>query len=444
MISALLVTYVWPPTGGVGVGRVLKLSKYLPRHGVKPSVLTVANPSVPLRDESMQKDVDPELEVVLARTFEPSYAAKQAAWASAGAAGPSTQARKGLAARVKGRAVALGKNLLVPDPQILWQPAAQRALVSRLLSARADDVLFVTAPPFSMFLSAPTARALGNTGVVLDYRDEWLTIRTQYEMIGSFSRFVSGPMEALALRSAHFVTTATDAFRASLLEHFPFLDPHRVVTIENGFDPDDFPRDLPEPPRHPAKFVLTYAGTLFIQNSARGLLGALRLLHARAPELAKLLEVRFIGRIVDTELKWFEGSEALGVKRMGYIDKDRIPHALAESHMVLCLLDEMPGAERIYPAKIFELMVIDRPVLTLSPEGALTRLVREHHLGPVLPPRDEAAIAAFLEDALSRFQAGTFETRAGARDIEKFDRRVQAGLFADVFREAAKLRRRQR
>ena len=35
--------------------------------------------------------------------------------------------------------------------------------------------------------------------------------------------------------------------------------------------------------------------------------------------------------------------------------------ALAASHMTLSLLDIMPGAERIYPAKTFELMTIGRP-----------------------------------------------------------------------------------
>src|SRR5262249_48054259 len=159
----------------------------------------------------------------------------------------------------------LARHALVPDPQILWQPDAQRVLARRLLSQRADDVVFITAPPFSMFLSAPLVRASRKTALVLDYRDEWITIRTHFEMQSKLNRWLGEPMERLVLRSAHMVTTATDAFRDNLLQHFPFLDPGRVVTIENGYDRDDFPSDLPEPPAD--RFVVTYAGTLLVQNS---------------------------------------------------------------------------------------------------------------------------------------------------------------------------------
>jgi len=433
-LRALIVAYAWPPTGGAGIGRVLKLAKYLPLHGVVPAVLTVKNPSVPLRDESLARDVPADLEVLTARTLEPGYGAKKAVWTSASQGDADRRGPAGGARRTVGRIAALGKQALVPDPQVLWQPDAQRVLLSRLRSRQRDDVVFISAPPFSSFLSAPLVRLLSRSSVVLDYRDEWITLRTTYEMLGGLGTWLGGPMETAVLRCAHAITTATEAFRDNLLAHYPFLDPARVHTIPNGYDPYDFPDALPEPPED--RFVITYAGTIFRLTSARGLIGAIRRLHEREPQLAKLLRVRFLGRIVDTEHDVFEGTEALGVERVGYVDKDRVIAALSASHMVLCLLDDVPGAERIYPAKIFELMYLDRPCLTLAPAGALRDLVVQHRLGPVLAPRDEPAIAAALEQALRAFQAGTFSTRAGAVDIARYDRRAQAGEFAAVFREA--------
>lgn len=435
--TALLVTYMWPPAGGVGALRMLKLAKYLPAHGVTPSVLTVANPSVPLRDDSTGRDIPPGIEIVRARTFEPGYSAKQAAWRVAGGAGPAGP--RPLRERLIGRAACVAKHLLAPDPQVLWQPAAQRVLLRRALSGRAEDAVLISAPPFSVFLSAPLVRALGRSALVLDYRDEWITYRTQYEMMGKLGRRLGEPMEAAIVRCAHMITVATDAFRDNLLRSFPFLDPGRVVTIENGFDRDDFPAELPEPP--PDRFVLTYAGSVILQSSPRGLMGAIRRLHERAPDLAKLLTVQFVGRVVDTEAKWFEGMDALGVRRVGHVDKAQVTPMLAASHMALCLLDEMPGAERIYPAKFFELLFLGRPVLTLAPEGALTALARRHALGPVIAPRDEESIAAALERALRAFRDGRYETRTSpAGDLDRFDRKAQAGRFADVFREASRLR----
>ena len=424
--QALLVAYAFPPVGGAGVQRMSKLAKYLPLHGFTPSVLTVANPSVPLTDESLVRDLPPDLDVIRARSLEPGYAAKKVAWEAAADAKPS---RKKQALRF---ATGLVRQLAYPDIQMLWMPGAHVALASRLVR-RPPDVVLISGPPFSQFLLAPLART--RAAVVLDYRDEWSLIRGAYEMTRStVARLIGDPLEALLLRTAHMVTTATEEFRENLLKRFSFLDPSSVVAIPNGYDPEDFPAELPSPPRD--RFVVSHVGTVFKLTSPAGLLGAIRRLHATEPELAKLMDVKFIGRIVDLETAAFEGMDALGVQRIGYLDHDEAVRALASSHLVLCILDDTPGVERIYPAKIFELMVIKRPSLTLAPDGALSRLVERHKIGDRLQPRDEAAICALLASKLRAFRDGQAATVMAPVGIEQYDRRVIAGEFAKVMRAA--------
>ena len=395
-----------------------------------PTVLTVSNPSVPLLDVSRERDLPPGTSVVRVRTFEPGYAAKKVAWSAKADRAPTLKQRG-----VK-LVAGLARQMLVPDPQILWQPAAQLALARRLRSAERDDVVFISGPPFSQFLLAPNARLRRGTAVVLDYRDEWSTYRHSYEMMGGLAARVGDQLEERLVRSAHAITTATSAFRENLLDRYRFLDPSLVTAIPNGYDPDDFPPGLPSPP--PDRLVVTYAGTVFKLTSLRGLLDAVRALHAKEPELAKKLEVRIIGRVVDTELGFFEGTEALGVKRIGYVPHEQVVSELSASHVVLCALDEVPGVERIYPAKIFELMYLGRPCLTLSPPGALAELVRETRMGPVIPPRDAPAIAAWLEARLRELGRGELSIRASAVGIEQYHRRALAGRFAQVFREAVR------
>jgi glycosyltransferase involved in cell wall biosynthesis len=444
-MRALLVSYVFPPVGGAGVGRTLKLAKYLPDQGVEAAVMTCRNPSVPVFDESLLRDVRPEMEIVRARTLEPGYGMKKLTWERGGdgANGANGAGRNGagVSRRLIGLAGGLARAALVPDPQILWQPHAQMVLARRLAGRRRDDVVFISGPPFSQFLLAPLARARRGTAVVLDYRDEWVTYRNTYEMMGRASAVVGSALERALVRSAHVVTTATEAFRERLLADFPFLDGARVHAIPNGYDPDDFPpaSELPPPPGD--RFVLTYAGTIFKLTSPRGLLGAVRRLHQAEPELARLLEVRFVGRIVDTELPLFAGMEELGVVQRGYLDKDEMVRELAASHTVLCLLDEVPGTERIYPAKIFELMYLRRPCLTLSPPGALADLCTRHRLGEVIAPRDEEAIAAYLAGALRRFRSGEHPAAADPIDVDRYHRRAQAGQFAAAFEQAVRVAR---
>jgi hypothetical protein len=135
-------------------------------------------------------------------------------------------------------------------------------------------------------------------------------------------------------------------------------------------------------------------------------------------------------------LPYFEGTEALGVERVGYLPHDAMMKEVAASHLLLCLLDDTSGAHPVYPAKIFELMALGRPCLTLAPEGALAELVRATHLGDLLPPRDEGRIAEYLARLLTDFREGRSPAQAPPTGIERYDRRSLAGEFAEVFHRA--------
>ena len=121
---ALFIAYTFPPVGGAGVQRTTKFVKYLPQFGWDATVLTAGNPSVPVRDESLCRDIPPSTHVVRARTFEPPYAAKrsltQDAAQDAAAVSPIKRLMKAAARRA-------ALALLQPDPQILWVLPAFRA-----------------------------------------------------------------------------------------------------------------------------------------------------------------------------------------------------------------------------------------------------------------------------------------------------------------------------
>lgn len=448
-LRALVVAYAFPPVGGAGVQRAVKLVKYLPEWGVDADVLTVSNPSVPLKDTTFDKDLV-GVKVHRAPTLEPGYGVKRAGWkASAEHSGPPS-----LKARLLRGGVALARQLLLPDPQVLWFPGAAAKLVQ---IAGEYDVVVITAPPFSQFLLGPVARLRG-PALVLDYRDEWSTLRNNYEMLqGGLAAKVGEPMELALLRACDGVVAATPRFRDNILRSCPSLKPEQVHAISNGFDSDDYPSELPTPPRD--RLVLSYAGTVYRLTSPRVLLSAVRELHAREPQLAKLLEVRFIGRVVDTELEAFEGTEALGVRRLGYVPHGEVLGRLGASHMVMVIQSDHPGVECIYPGKVFELMNLGRPILTISPTGELTRLVEELGLGVIFQPDDEEGLCSFLVQRLRAFRAKLDERDDDPDDgpddgddasvhnaidptaIAPYHRRALAGRWADALRAAVVRRR---
>ena len=65
MNKVLIITYYWPPSGGAGVQRWLKFSKYLPEFGWDPVILTVdpGYAAYPVTDNSLDSDIPSTVEV---------------------------------------------------------------------------------------------------------------------------------------------------------------------------------------------------------------------------------------------------------------------------------------------------------------------------------------------------------------------------------------------
>ena len=71
MKKVLIITYYWPPQGGVGVQRWLKLSKYLLKHNYEPIIYTQSNGLNSLEDSSLYLSIPKDLKVLRNQIFEP-------------------------------------------------------------------------------------------------------------------------------------------------------------------------------------------------------------------------------------------------------------------------------------------------------------------------------------------------------------------------------------
>jgi hypothetical protein len=69
--KVLIITYYWPPTGGAGVQRWLKFSKYFRKFGWEPIIYTPSNPDFPINDDTLLKDIPADLTVLKTQITEP-------------------------------------------------------------------------------------------------------------------------------------------------------------------------------------------------------------------------------------------------------------------------------------------------------------------------------------------------------------------------------------
>ena len=71
MKKVLIITYYWPPQGGVGVQRWLKLSKYLLKYDYEPIIYTQSQGISSLEDPTLLSDVPNGLKMIRSKILEP-------------------------------------------------------------------------------------------------------------------------------------------------------------------------------------------------------------------------------------------------------------------------------------------------------------------------------------------------------------------------------------
>jgi glycosyltransferase involved in cell wall biosynthesis len=427
----LYIAYTYPPIGGAGVQRTSKFVKYLPQFGWLPSVLTVANPSVPLLDTSLGRDIPDTTLVRRARTWEPSYAVK----ASLAAARPESGRRHfspwGILKRLTRR---LTIALLQPDPQILWLPAAIRA-GKGLLHEHPHHAIVVSGPPFSSFLIGVALSRWSGLPLIMDYRDEWDLSNAYLENKGGgrLSHYVQMRMQRLAVRSARALMATTRASAEALEQlRIDAGSKARVTWIYNGYDPDDF-AGSPASETERGVYRLAYVGTLWNLTDATPLVEGILALGRREPALVSRLELVFAGRRTPAQQQVLERLQSSPCRLVlhPYLDHDAALGLVRSAAGLCVLLSDSPGAERVVPAKIFEYMAARRPIVAICPKGEVWDILGHYPAAHLCLPSEPESIAGCLASEIRR-HLDECPPDFDAWDASLYSRRTQAAQLADL------------
>lgn len=418
--KVLIISYIFPPTGGAGVQRTVKFIKYLRKYGYEPSVLTVEKGSVPLSDDSLQKDIPEGITVLKAKTLEPSYNVKEFVLEKKG---KSWKKYLEKAAR----------SVLVPDPQVLWLPG----LFKKLLSLRKDrpDLIFVTAPPFSSLVAGVLAKYILGRPLVSDFRDEWVGFLagSSWSDAGKGKRLsfiVEKLMERMVVRKSDAVITASPGYVDSFERKYGVQCRKKVVCITNGYDPADLRF---EPGKEPPKGVLSagkmnviYMGTVWHSTSLKYFLEGLR-----KTEFKDSINLVVLGRVTHEEEAILGSYGDLAITKTGYFSHENAVRLASSGDALLVTLSPIAGAERIIPGKVFEYMAMRKHILAVIPEGATSRILNEYSGSIMAAPEDAGKIAAGIRELFLKWSS-----RANMNideDVSRHTRETKAKELCSIF-----------
>lgn len=408
--SVLMVAFHYPPEGSSsGVLRTLKFSKYLPHHGWTPHVLTLRERVYRVKDEGLRSDIPPEAVVHRTRGFD------------------STRTLA-----IRGRHLAMAS---VPDPFISWLPFGVAGGLKAIRGAGIRAIFSTSPIPTAHLIAAALKRRTGLRWVA-DFRDPWIE-EGQHPAPGSIRHAIESRLERAVIRNADRIVTTTPYLRADFLARYPMLDPDKVRVIYNGYDESDFAR-LPVPAREP-RFEILHAGlvTREYRDPAPLLEAVARLIGAGVMSRADVRLV-FLGA-----RSYFESTAGRAlVGRLGLEDvleaSPRIPNrdTLGRLRRASCLLilQASDDTRSLIPAKAFECLRVERPILAITGDGATADLLKKMDRCAVIEPSDPEALQNGLV-TLYRAWKESAEPILSTRQIKHFERFALTAELAQTLHE---------
>lgn len=390
MKRLLLLAYFFPPLGGGGCQRTLKLVRYLEPNGWASTVVTVRDPDYWIVDPTLLDEVPATCEILRVNALTSHRLLRLL-----GGAGVRLEERQG--SRRAGAFHALRRLqqlVAIPDGYRPWARAAERAAAVRVAKG-GIDAIWTTSSPESAHLAGLGLKRKFALPWVADFRDPWVG-RVTYSPPTAWHDRRHRALEAEVVTAADRVTVVSEAMAARFRKRFPALAPEHFVVLPNGYDPDDWARVARmEEKEHEASrpdrrhFVVLHAGQLAHRPTVGDLLAAAGRLIAESPARRETLRLRFMGGN--------EGLDDAAIARAGLAGIVEIvpsrPHLEALAAMkranLLVLLGHGGDADtQIYTGKIYEYLTSGRPVIGVLDEGPASDLLRRSGRGPACLPGD--------------------------------------------------------
>lgn len=400
MKRALIITYYWPPAGGSGVQRWLKFSKYLPEFGWKPVIYTPSNPELPAIDNSLEKDIPSEIEVIKREIVEPySLYRTILKWGRKGPKNGQNNPQSGVVVNPINHSgekswkqklsLWARANLFIPDPRIFWVRPSVKFLL-RYIQEHPVDVIVSTGPPHSMHLIAKKLHQKSGVKWIADFRDPWTEIFyfKHLPMLPCVRR-IHKKLEKGVLTGADCVVSVssqmTQNFSKCGLSKYGESSTNgaRYYTISNGYDESDFssaPQRVPD-----SKFTILHTGLFSADGNPKNLWSVLAAICEQNPKFKEDLRIKLVGK-VDREV--IESIEIAGLEScledLGYLPHSEIPSLQRNCWVLLLPLREEPESKGILTGKFFEYLAAQRPILAFGPkDGEVAKVLDETASGNI-------------------------------------------------------------
>ena len=406
----LIITYYWPPSGGIGVLRCLKFAKYLRNFGWEPVIFTAQNPHYPSLDPSNEKDVPENVEVIKGKIWEPYSLYKIFT-------GQKKDANVNNIFYVKETEVSalhklsvwIRSNFFIPDARSKWINPSVKLLLNYLKENPVDAIL-TNGPPHTNTRIGTLLKQKTGIPFLSDYQDPW----TQVDYFRSLRLTKWGlakhqRLEQEAFEAADHVTIVSPSWKKDLAA----IGAKNISVIPWGFDPDDFQAgQIPID----EQFTLTHLGIMGYDRNPKVFFQVINELIKEDPEFEKDFALNLFGQVDYTLVK---EAKSIGIESVFNV-KGAVPRKEAiartnSSNVLLLLLNQQDNVMGRIPGKLFEYLASKRPIIVLGPPNSdVANIIAETERGITLDYNDSVGI----KKALLHYY-GLYKDQSLSKPLEK-------------------------
>ena len=427
MKKVLVITYSWPPAGGIGVLRCLKFVKYLRDFGWEPIVLTAENPSYQFIDHDNVKEIPDGIEIHKVPIFEPINAFKKITGRK-----KETPLQNITNNSEKKRSIIdkfgmwVRGNFFIPDARSAWIKPCLR-YIDHYLENNHIDAILTDGPPHTNTVIGMRISQKHNIPWLADFQDPWTQVDYYSELyIGKRADKIHRALEQEVFQTAKKITIASPSWKKDLES----IGGKNVDVIYYGYDDTDFTEFSA---KQEDSLVIFHGGLLGQDRNPEVFFSVLNELINLYPLIRSKLKLKFAGEVdltVKNSLKKHHLLEY--TELMGMIPRKQVIKEYEKASLLLLPINKADNAAGRIPGKLFEMLRTGKNILVLGPDdGDVKSIVEKEKRGRSFEYGDKDLLMTYLTDIL----LNNSETTNTQGNIDRYSNKMITGKIAKYLDE---------
>ncbi|HAT76032.1 MAG TPA: glycosyl transferase family 1, partial [Flavobacterium sp.] len=370
-----------------------------------PIVYIPENPTYPIVDENLEKEVSDKAIILKHKIFEPyqlaSFLSKN----------KTKKMNSGIIPNQKKQSFLdkvflwIRGNLFIPDARVFWVEPSFKFLEKYIIENNIDTIV-TTGPPHSLHLIGLELKQKLKVKWFADFRDPWTTIGYHKSLrLSNYAANKHKDLECKVLNSADTIIVTSNTTKTE----FQSITNKPIAVITNGYDTENVAKQALD-----TKFSLAHIGSFLSERNPQLFWECLVELIDEIPDFKSHLEIKLIGAVSQEVLESIsQFGLNLYLNNLGYVSHTEAIAHQRKSQVLLLIEINSEDTKSIIPGKLFEYMVSGRPIIAIGPNGSdFAEIITHTNTGVFFDYSQKMKLKSVLLGFYNQFLEGKLQSNA--------------------------------